>query len=387
MRKIICLLLVCVVLAGCSILPEPTTEATSPSTQETTPETTAETTVPEYTDPSVVYHAPMSAVSIPVVTETNNAADGTPLFTYTYQNLNLFLQEAPVADKIFLDFQNQLDGFHSFARSLNQAAAAAYTGQSDWAPYSLLMHYQPMRFDEMVLSLYGTESFFEGNNHGIMANFSVTYDLLTGNVLGIRDILVSDYSADDLVDLIVQGLAYYEEQELLFPDYRELISDMFFTNRPVENWYFAQDGLCFFFNPYEIAPYSTGDIISKIPYDALGGLLKDSYFPAESVSFSGKPTLVEFSAESAPGINRFAELVLDESGKEWLLYAEGTLLNVRIETGSWSENTGISFYPEATIFAATAISKGDAVMIQCEDISDLRLTYEAQGQIVSVPLK
>lgn len=387
MRKIICLLLVCVVLAGCSILPEPTTEATSPSTQETTLETTAETTVPEYTDPSVVYHAPMSAVSMPVVTETNNAADGTPLFTYTYQNLNLFLQEAPVADKIFLDFQNQLDGFHSFARSLNQAAAAAYTGQSDWVPYSLLMHYQPMRFDEMVLSLYGTESFFEGNNHGIMANFSVTYDLLTGNVLGIRDILVSDYSADDLVDLIVQGLAYYEEQELLFPDYRELISDMFFTNRPVENWYFAQDGLCFFFNPYEIAPYSTGDIISKISYDALGGMLKDSYFPAESVSFSGKPTLVEFSAESAPDINRFAELVLDESGKEWLLYAEGTLLNVRIETGSWSENTGIRFYPEATIFAATAISKGDAVMIQCEDISDLRLTYEAQGQIVSVPLK
>ena len=134
MRKIICLLLVCVVLAGCSILPEPTTEATSPSTQETTLETTAETTVPEYTDPSVVYHAPMSAVSMPVVTETNNAADGTPLFTYTYQNLNLFLQEAPVADKIFLDFQNQLDGFHSFARNLNQAAAAAYTGMTDWAP-------------------------------------------------------------------------------------------------------------------------------------------------------------------------------------------------------------------------------------------------------------
>ena len=381
MRKITGLLLVAALLAGsagCSILPTPTTEATYPSTQETTPETTQETTIettiPEVTDPSVTYHVPMAAVSMPVVTETNNAADGTPLFTYTYQNLNLFLPEAPVADKIFVDFQNQLDELHASARDLNAAATAAYAGQDGWEPFSLLVQYQPIRFDEMVLSFFAAKTIFDGNTRSNSTNFFVTYDLLTGNALGIRDILVADYSADDLVELIVQGLAHYEEQELLFPDYQELISDMFFTNRPVENWYFAPDGLCFFFNPYEIAPHSTGSIVCEIPYDALGGLLKDSYFPGEAVSFAGNPKVVDFNAANTESISNFAELILSESGKEYLLCADGTMLNVRIEAGALSENSA-----DFTVFAASSISKGDAVLIQCDDIADLILVYESQG--------
>lgn len=388
-RKILSFLL-CAALAltaaGCNADPAPTTTAaTQPSTQETTVETTAETTEPGYTDPSVTYHAPMAAVALPVAEESSKANDGTTLFTYTYQNMSLFLQEALIADEIFLDYQNRLDAYNASARDLQQAAVSAYTGQADWVPYSLDVLYQPMRFDEMVLSLYATESIFDGSNRGNYANISVTYDLLTGDALGIRDILVADYSAEDLVELIVQGLSAYEAQEMLFPDYVQLISDMFFTNRPVENWYFTQEGLCFYFSPYEIAPYSSGTLVSRIPYDQLGGLLKDSYFPAESVSFTGAPIVKDFTTGEA--FNRFAELIIHNDGEKVLLCADGTMLNVRIETGSWSEYTGISFYPDATIFAATAISKGDAVMIQCDDLSSLILTYETQGQVVSVPLK
>ena len=387
-KKILVFLLCAALLvtgAGCSgESAGTTTEATQPSPQETTLEPTTETTLPGYTDPSVTYHAPMSAVSLPATQESSTAADGTTLFTYTYQNMTLSLQDAAVTDRILVDFLNRLDDSNASAASLQNSAVSAYAGQDGWEPYSFRMLYQPMRFDEMVLSLYGVESIFDGSNRMNSANLSVTYDLLTGNALGIRDILVADYSAEDLVELIVMGLSEYEKQELLFPDYAELISDMFFTNRPVENWYLAQDGLYFFFSPYEIAPYSSGTLISKVPYDQLSGLLKDSYFPAESVSFSGGPVIKDLAA--AENITRFAELILDKDGTQKLLYAQGTLLNVRIETGSWSADRS-EFTPEATVFAATAISKGDGVTIQCGDFSSLRLTYESQGQVLSVPLK
>lgn len=370
-------------LAGCAGSPEPHTAATQPTvqkaTQETTLETTAETTVPSYTDPTVTYHAPMAAVALPAVTETSNANDGTPLFTYSYQNMSLFLQDAPVAEDIYLDFLNRLDACHTSAIDLHSSAASAYTGQDDWTPYSLRVQYQPMRFDEMVMSLFASESIFDGNIRGNSTNFSVTYDLLTGKALNIRDIMVADYSAEDLIDLIVAGLAQYEKEELLFPDYATLISDMFYTNRPVENWYFSQDGLCFFFSPYAIAPYSSGMLISTVPYDALSGLLKDGYFPSEAVTFAGTPKVMDFSAASTDNYSAFAELILSDGGKELLLCAEGTLLNVRIETGTWFEGSK-EFTPEATVFAATAISSGDAVMIQVGSV-DLRLTYESQGQI------
>lgn len=390
-RKIICLFLCAalfIALAGCTGNPAATTvttEQTQPTTQETTTETTAETTV-GYIDPSVTYHAPMAAVSLPTTVESSKTSNGTTLFTYTYQTMNLSLQDAMVADEILVEQLNQLDDANASARALQAAAEAAYAGQENWESYSFHLLYQPMRFDEMVLSLFATESIFDGNNRGNSANLSVTYDLLTGKPLGIRDVLVADYSAEDLVELIVQGLSEYEKQELLFPDYRELISDMFFTNRPVENWYFTQEGLCFYFSPYEIAPYSSGTLVSSVPYESLSGLLKDSYFPAENVSFSGTPIVKDFTTADMDNISRFAELILEKNAPQKLLYAEGTLLNVRIESGAWSAD-GSEFTPQACVFAATAISKGDAVMIQCDDLSDLCLTYEAQGQVVSVPLK
>lgn len=365
-------------LAGCKSEPNP--DATQVTTQDTTAVTTAETTVPSYTDPSVVYHAPMAAVALPIVTESSKADDGTTLFTYTYQDMTLFLPEALVAEDICVDYLNRLDAVHNTARRLHTAAVSDYTGQDDWQPHSVQVLYQPMRFDEVILSFFVSESIYDGNTRGNSTNLSVSYDLLTGQALGIRDILVADYSAENLVDLIVAGLSEYEKQEMLFPDYATLISDMFSTNRPVENWYFAQDGLYFFFNPYEIAPYSSGTIVSKIPYDTLGGLLKDSYFPGEAVSFTGTPKVVDFSEANAEGISNFAELILDPKGEEFLLYAQGTMLNVRIETGTWSEGSK-AFTADSTVFAATAISKGDGVIIHSGDIGDLYLTYESQGQV------
>ena len=371
--------------AGCTAAPTPTTVTTQPTTEETTAETTLESTTTSFIDPSVTYHAPMAAVSLPVVTQSSKASDGTTLFSYTYQNMTLFLQDAPVADAVILDFLNRMDDFHTSAKQLQSEAASAYTGQTDWESYSFSLLYQPMRFDAMVLSLMGTESIFDGYDRNNSANLSITYDLLTGNALGIRDILVADYSAEKLVELIIDGLSQYEKDELLFPDYKELISDMFFTNRPAENWYLAQDGLYFYFSPYEVGPYSSGTLVSKIPYDALGGLLKDSYFPAESVVFSGTPVITVGSTTEAADIGHFAELVIEEGGKENLLYADGTILNVRIESGFWSSDG--SFTPNATIFAATSISKGDGVMILCDDLSHYLLTYETMGQVVTVPLK
>ena len=388
--KLIALLLcaaLILTLNACSAEPVETTSATQPTTQATTEPTTVQTTVSDYVDPSVTYHAPMSAVSMPAVTQTSQAADGTTLFTYTYQDMVLFLQDALVADSIVLDHLNRRDDYNASAADLQRSAEAAYSGREGWMPYSLKVQYQPMRFDEITLSFLVTESIFDANTRGNNANISVNYDLLTGKALGIRDILVAEYSAEDLVKLIVQGLSEYEKQELLFPDYEQLISDMFFTNRPFENWYFAQDGLCFFFNPYEIAPYSSGIVTSKVSYDSLGGLLKDNYFPAETVTFAGTPTIQDFATANKDNVTNFSELILDANGKEHLLQADGTLLNVRIETGSWSAGENPYYIPEACVFAATAISKGDAVLIQCDDLSNLLLTYETNGQLWSVPLK
>ena len=49
------------------------------------------------------------SVSVPAVTETSSADDGTIIFQYTYQHMSLILPDAAVANKIIIDFLNRVD--------------------------------------------------------------------------------------------------------------------------------------------------------------------------------------------------------------------------------------------------------------------------------------
>lgn len=392
LKKLICLALFVTMIAtlpAChnntqEIIPT-TTESTVPSSAHPTMEATVEATIPNNTIPSVTYHAPMTAVSVPLITETSYTKDGMILFSYTRQSMSLILQDPDVADDIIVDFLNRIDSCNATAKSM-QSSAAAYTG-TDSEPAFCRLVYSPIRLDEMVMSFYGTEATFDGRSRATASNLSVTYDLLTGNVLGLRDILSANYSATTLVELITEGLTQYAEDETLYPDYNDLLTDMFSTNTPVETWYFSQTGLCFYFNPYDIAPYSAGTIVSEIPYEKLGGLLKDEYFPAESVIFRGDPVLTDFNVNDTGKFRQFAELILHNNGQEKLLYADGTMLNVRISSGTWSAD-GKEFMSEAILFAASALSAGDALLIQAQesDLVNLCLIYETQGVTQQVPL-
>lgn len=331
--------------------------------------------------PALTYPYPMTVVSTPVITETSLADDGTAIFTYTYQNLSLILDDPTVAEQIEVDFLNRVDFTATGASSVYLAAVEDYAQQSDWNPYFYSTIYNTARLDQSILSMHGTTVSFDGSPRAAAVSMSLTYDLLTGKALTLREILVADYSADTLCGLILSALAPYADSDTLFFDYDAIISDMFLSNTPVENWYFSGTGLCFYFSPGEIAPGSAGSIVAEIPYENLNGTLADVYFPGEQVAYDGELLAKPFSDADQDGFSQFAEVLLDESAGPLLLYTEGTLLNVRLELGIWSEDHTV-FTPEATIFAAEALTDGDGVLLYAaaDQLSSMRLTYEASGQ-------
>lgn len=383
MSIIICLCLVFSVSA-CTPMNANTTTGTSAPSEETS----AATTGADYTDPSVTYQAPMAAVAVPVTTQTTYAEDKTAIFSFTYQDISLTLEDADVADEIIVDFLNRNDFNNSSAQSILDAAKTAYTGQTDWEPYFCSITYNPMRLDQSILSFYGAEVVYNGTPRSVSANISVSYDLLTGKALALKDVLNADYSAEDLVQLILNALSSYRQEGILFTDHEYIISDLFSTNTPVDSWYLSQAGLCFYFTPYEIAPYNAGTIVAEIPYEKLGGILKDDYFPAEEANFSGEPVCKKLSEVDIASFRQFTEVILDAQGEEIVLHTDGTLMDVRLETGSWSSD-GSEFIPTATVFAACALTTGDALIIQAalDSIDDLRLSYTSNGAPVSIPLE
>lgn len=384
MRKRISLLLVFAMVflcAACTADKPQQTEATA-STTLPTQSTTFST---ETTQPPALLQIPLTAAAMPVISQTYSHSDGTELFTYVFQDIALTLEDPQAAEAVVLDLLNLTDFDNSPAPGILSTAREEYTGQEDWTPYTCSILLDPMRLDRAVLSLYGQQVVSDRNPRSA-AKLSVTYDLLSGHRLSLKDILVSDYSADALSSLITEAVASLADDGVLYSDYAYVISDMFSTNTPVQTWYLSQNGLCFYFAPYEIAPYSAGTVVAEVPYPLLTQLLKPEYFPAEQVETKGSVLLEPFADAELSNFSQFAELIQDADGDEYLLHTDGVLQNLRLEIGTWS-NDG-NFTPEATVFAAEALCADHALLLQlsAESFASVRISYLSQGEIIELPL-
>lgn len=373
----IILLSICLLLsaAGCSkIPPVPSTNPveTIPTTQN------VETTTPS--EPLVVPDLPLLAFTAPIQSHPYHAEDGTLLLNYSYQDFSLILEDPQVADAIVIDLLNRVDFEDASVKRVVTDAQAAYDIGEEWTPFTFSTFYSPVHFDQGILSLLGSQWLNSGSPRASVSNVSVTYDLLSGRQLSLRDILVENFSADALSQLITASLRELSEQGMLFSDYAYVISDMFSTNRPVESWYLSESGLCFYFAPYEIAPYSSGTITAEIPYTALTGLLKEAYFPAETFAFTGTPYVLRFQEADLDAFAQFAELMIDKDGQQYLLYTDGCLTDLRIQLGYRLDDG--SFIEEATLFTAPAISAGKGIVIHAnaDTVQKLRIAYNVGSE-------
>lgn len=388
MKKIISVILCLgLLLSVCGCKEEQTPETEPSSTPVTTaPEETEPSLPQETTEPMPQYQLPLLSVSIPLINETFRANDGTALLNYAYQDISLILEDHQVADAIVIDFLNLVDPSGASISKVLRDAREDYGNADSFSAYTFKRVYSPMRLDAGVLSMYGTQTLSTAQTHNTTAGISVTYDLVTGQRLSLKQVLNADYSADALTKAIIKALSPSAEKGILYSDHAYVITEMFSTNTPIDNWYLSATGLCFYFAPYEIAPYSAGTIVAEVPYSELNGILKDVYFPPEEIELKGIVTFTDFSGADLDGILQFVELVLDEDGTEYLLHASGAVRNVRIEIGAWLSDG--SFASEATLFAAATLCHDDALMLQLANstLANIRITYESEGSVVSVPL-
>lgn len=385
MKKIMIGSLIALLLLSVSACKDPV-QTTQDSTGTSTVESTQVThdTTPIVTD-TVTQQLPLYAVSVPVLTESDTAEDGTVLFNQIYQNISLIVPDPEVADKIIVDFLNRTDMRDSAASIRSEAEVAYADDPQHWSAYLSQFTYDPMRIDAGILSMFGSNVSYNGAVHAGAVYHSVSYDLVTGEVLKLADILTESAANDALCKEAVKVLDDLAEEKALYEGYDGIVKDLFALDLPMnESWYFSNYGLCFYFEPYEIAPYSSGPIIAEIPYDRLPGILTDAYFPAEQQTSAGSINAELFNETALERFTQFSEVIIDQGGCKILIHTDSLVYNIRLETGSWSSD-GDLFIPEHTVFAAYTLSVGDAIMVE-SDIPDtmptLRLSYSANDTTV-----
>lgn len=339
-----------------------------------------------------IYEGPMQAISMPLVTQ-EQFADGSDVVIYRnqFQNVSLLLEDEEPGQAIMLDLLNRLDALSGSTIDVSAAAKNDYRGQQYWYPYFTSVTYEPTRIDSTILSFIGTEQIFDGTPGSTTIHLSVNYDLSTGEEISLKTILLEDYSADTLCEMIIEGLASYDKDSF-FSDYKLIIDDMFSTNTPVDTWFFTDTGLTFFFNPYEIAPQSLGTVYSEIPYETLLGLVKEEYFPEEQLQYKGtiKAEVINLSSGNAlDSFSRFADVDMAETREQILLSVDGSVTNLRILVGSKNDD-GTVFTKECTVFSCAGMGPNDAVILHLDPASaadQLALEYISDGQLVQMMLR
>lgn len=385
MKKTLALLLVAALLTGCTpvneIIPTETTEPVIEETIVTEPETIAPTEAETEPEPTAV-QLPMVAVSVPHTVETIAGNNGDVIYRKTTQAMHLTMRDPDVADRIILDFLNRIDGLSSDEASVQEAAEAAYSGDTYWDTYFFDVIYNPTRIDHNVLSLYGESASYAGNNRPQRTCIAANYNMVTGDVLTLGSILYHIDAKRALSDLVIQYLDTIAEEKFLLDGYQDVVRKRFNQDESFdEDWYFSNDGLCFYFAPYEIAPYTSGVIIAEIPYDELAGVIADEFFPPEEDVLEGKILTVPMDNADLDRFSQITELTVDNDGDIILLYAEGAVRNVRIHSGTInSENE--NFEAVYTLFATYTLSPGDAIMLKAKPADEVPLcvSYESGGE-------
>lgn len=331
--------------------------------------------------PDDAFAKTMVAASLPTTTETVKAKDGTVLCEYTYQSISLVLHRPAVAERIITDFQNRVSSTREDARTAEEKARAAYNGSATWVPYLCHVTYSPVRIDHRVLSLFGNNVVYTGANHPEYSCKSVNYDMSNGSVLTLGSVLADNANMDSLRTLTLQVLSEMSEGDYLYEDYDKRVAQRFDTDPETDtSWYFSQQGLCFYFAPYEIAPYASGVITAVIPYTKLTNLLRPEFMPTSRKETQGSVILSTFANVSLESFSNIAELVTDSSAAMFMAYTEGNVQDVRISV--------TDKYGEYTAFAVYNLTASDGIMIQASDdmLSKMTIHYKSGSETVSAPI-
>lgn len=378
MRKLsaIVIIVALILLTGCQSN-NTLSETSSPTTAPNIPVDTTVTTLES------IDQAQMFAVVMPVTTVSTTADDGNVLMNYNYQSMSLIVPEPELADKIIVDYLTRIDAIQANADSLLSQAKTNYTASANWIPYGCSVSYNTTRIDQSVLSLVGTNITYSGGSHPNYDCISANYDMITGEVLTLGSILTHENTVKALQQAVVEALNEVKEEKYLYSGYEKTVEQRFSADISFdEDWYFSSGGLCFYFSPYDIAPYSSGEIHVEIPYSALVGILADPFFPPEQETVDGTLTVQRFEDATLSNFSQIAEVLLDKESQKLFIYTDTSVDSIRIiQTDPLSGR-------ETTICAVDCLTPGDAIMLEAADetLACLELRYDSNGQTVTAEI-
>ena len=130
-----------------------------------------------------------------------------------------------------------------------------------------------------ILSYCVERYVYTGGAHGSNFRQFVNYNLQTGEQIDEEQLFAENYQ-EPLTQLLLQYMVEQNDEIALIQDLQEAgynVDDI----HPNDNFYLAEEGITYVFNPYDIAPYALGETEILIPWSALQNILKPEFQTVE----------------------------------------------------------------------------------------------------------
>lgn len=172
------------------------------------------------------------------------------------------------------------------------------------------------RADSNVLSVLYRGTRYEGGAHGYYYCFGENYDVQTGELLKLEDV-VTDMKA---FPALVKEQLYTYWDPLSFYEHLDL-NEYFKENLDSISWTLDYYGISIYFNPYDIAPYASGMQVVTVPFADYPAMFDETYMisPASYGIQLNLETPFYYDIDSDGELN---EVIVCGSVTDDLLYVE-----------------------------------------------------------------
>ena len=218
------------------------------------------------------------------------------------------------------DGKTELEYFESQVDEYLTQARTDYTENTEYfyGPYTINQQVTVKRLDDKVASFFFPVDAFMGGAHGIYGNGYTTYDTPTGKVLKLVNVV---NSVNDLPGILKTELekTYADSLDMFFDLEGSLANyvdgdsfsegDNYYTGY---TWAFTDEGIEFYFGPYELAAYAAGAQTVVLKYNEYADFIKPEYIPDSTADKKGR--IIEDI--NMPGVD------IDQDGNPDSLYVE-----------------------------------------------------------------
>ena len=167
---------------------------------------------------------------------------------------NYLFREYKKSNEVYLEDTLQMKNSHSFLENEIQIQGVA------------------MYLDNNILSYSYERYAYMGGAHGNSSRLLYNFDLTNSHIITEADLFTGNYTKS-LTQLIKQQIVEDNaEMESV-----AVLNDFYFFEdqiKPNNNFYVTAEGIVYVYNPYDIAPYSTGQTVVLLTFDKLKPILK-----------------------------------------------------------------------------------------------------------------